>query len=749
MTRLEAAGTGAGAGVGPPPGRQTALEALAAPDRLRSLFRPTGVAIVGASDTSPWTRNFYGNLTALGFGGAVVPVHPVHPSTFGVPNRPTLLEVDERVDLAVLLVPTGAVESVLEEAASARIPNAIVVAAGFGEQQGDGRAREGDLRHRAVAHGLTLLGPNCPGFVNLAAGVAPYGFALAPPLRPGPVAAVLQSGALASAVLAYARVHGVGISLMVSVGNECVVRTVDIVDYLVEDDETRVICLFLEEVRDGRGFLRSAERARAAGKAVVVMKVGRTPAGQRAALAHTGAVAGDDAVAGAAFRQAGVIRVDSLEEMLVTAGLLASPSRPRGRRMGVVTFSGGACDIIADRLAAEGLETPDFASATTEALAGLLPPFASASNPLDVTGFQLAETRARMPMSHALEIVCADPGLDFVLYMGVPTPEHEPEGAARRQVEDRAADVARSVAEAPLPVVLCSQTDAQVVEFTEELYARHGLYVLAGLDLGMSAIGHAVRFEEGRGRPPLRPLCAVPRRWTGTPPPGVWSEVDARRLLAAGGVPVVPDELVSSPQLAVEAAERLGYPVALKACAPGLAHKSEVGGVVLGVASADAVQQAYSRLARLTSSTPAPGASGVLVSPMRTGGLELVVGVRNDLAFGPALAVGLGGVFVEVLSDVALRLLPVEPDDVLEMLGELRAAPLLDGARGREGVDRGLLAEVVVAIATTALGLGDTLEALEVNPLFCAGRTIEVLDALVITRSVEEDLHSSAAVGRR
>ncbi|MHB8506681.1 MAG: acetate--CoA ligase family protein, partial [Acidimicrobiales bacterium] len=687
-------------------------DSVVTPERLASLFNPTGVVIVGASDTSPWSRNFYDNLRGLGFSGAVVPVHPRHRSTFGIPNRRSLLEVDEAVDLGVLLVPTSAVEEVLEEAGEIGLRNVVVVAAGFGEQGGAGRDREARLRQLALSHGMTLLGPNCPGYVNPVSGASPYGFALGAPPLAGPVAAVLQSGALASSVLAYGQTHGVGTSLLVSMGNESVVGTVDVMDYLVTDDATRVIALFLEGIRDGGRFLAVAERARSAGKPVVAMKVGRSPSGRRATLAHTGAVAGDDVVVDAAFRDVGVTRVRSLEELVVTAGLLASPSRPRGRRMAVVTFSGGACDIIADRVGEEAIELPDFAPSTSAALGELLPSFARPTNPLDVTGFQLAETRSRMPMADALDIVVRDPGIDFVVYMGVPLPERRPEGPLLRQVEERAADLGRVVADAPMPVVLASQTDAQVGEYARDLLTRNRLYVLAGLDLGMKAIGHALRWELGPadGGAGDGTATETVAGLSGTP----WSEDQARRLLSDAGVPVVPGELVGSSEAAVQAAERLGYPVVLKVNSASVTHKSDVGGVLLDLRSAEEVRRAYARLAEVAASVAPGSTGGVLVTAMRAGGVELVVGVRRDPVFGPVLAVGSGGVLVEVLQDVRVRLLPLDAGAILGMLDELRAAPLLHGVRGTAAVDRSAVAEVVAGVAAVALELGDALETLEV-----------------------------------
>jgi len=716
--------------------------------RLRELFSPASIALVGASDTSGWARNVYQSLRAGGFDGRFVPVHPRHPTAFGIPTRPSLRDLREPADLAFVLVPTHAVEDVIHDAAAAGIRNMIVLAAGFGDHGDAGRLLERRLVETATGHGITLLGPNGLGFINAPARVAPYGLVLSPPLTAGPVGVVLQSGALASAVLSFARGHGIGFSLLVSMGNEAMVTTADVIDYLVEDDGTRVIALFLEEIRHAARFAGLARRAQAAGKPIVALKVGRSPAGQRTALAHTGAVAGDVAVVDAALRQLGVIRVRGLEELLVTAGLLGQAPPLRGRRMGVVTASGGACDIIADRASEEGIELPDFGPGTVAALERVLPSFASPQNPVDVTGVGLAsqQTGATRPIVDALAAVVQDPNVDFVLTLGIVvpgTPPPEPAGLERR-LDDQAAIMASS----PVPVVAASTACHDLTDYARKVLQARGLHLLAGLDLGLTAIGHALRWEERRARrraastspsPPAGEVASQGRRGSeGRWPAGVWPETAGRRLLAVARVPMVAAELACSADEAVAAASRVGYPVALRVSAAGLAHRSDAGGVALGLASPTAVRRAYPRVRAAAGGPEAEvDVEGVLVSPMRSGGVELLAGVTVDATFGPVLAVGLGGIWVEALHDVALRVLPIEEADARDMLGELRAAPLLRGARGGTPVDLDRVADVLLGLAGAAALVGPSLQALEVNPLWCSGDRVEGLDVLVVTGSRE------------
>ncbi|TQM14815.1 acetate--CoA ligase family protein [Pseudonocardia kunmingensis] len=706
---------------------------LATPERLREFFAPRSIALVGASDSSGWGRFVVDSLRTAGFTGALRPVHPKHPTAFDLPTVPSLRALDAPVDLAYVFAPTHAVESVLDDAAAAGVRNAVVLASGYGDG-GDAQGRELERRlvEQAVARDITLLGPNCLGFVNAAASVAPFGLGIVPPLRRGPVGIVLQSGALTSNVLAFARVHQVGISLLTSMGNEAVITTADVVEHLIADDDCEVIGLFLESVRDAPRFTALAAAAMAAGKPIVALKVGRTEAGQRTALAHTGALAGDDAVVDAAFRQYGVIRVKSLEELLVTCGLMGSGQVPSGRRVGVVTASGGACDIIADRSTDEGVEIVEFAPATTAALRAVLPPFAAAQNPLDVTGVILADRGSAQSAlgDVALNAVVDDPGVDFVFNM-LALPQAEPPDPS--VVERRVAEVAATTARSRVPVVNFTATCTDLSPYAQSLLDRHGLHALGGIEFGLTAIGHALTWHETRLAPP-----AVGAGTAATAPPGLpsgpWSEARGRDLLAASGVPLVPAELVIDADAAVAAALAFGGPVALKICSAEITHKSDIGGVALGVSGADEVRTAFGRV--LAAGRAATSAiDGVLVSPMRAPATELFVGVTVDPSFGPVLAVGLGGVFIEVLHDVALRLLPVDPGQVRRMLGELRGAAVLGGARGTRPADLDRVSEVVAGVAAAAAGLGPALQTLEINPLRVDGGDVEALDVLVVTAS--------------
>jgi acetate---CoA ligase (ADP-forming) len=563
--------------------------------------------------------------------------------------------------------------------------------------------------------------------------VAPFALTVPAPLLSGPVGIALQSGALASVVLAFAHAHAIGVSALATMGNEAMIAAADVLDYLIEDEATGVICLFLEEISDPARFARAAERADRAGKPIVVLKAGASPAGRQVALAHTGAVAGDDAVVDAVLRQLNVIRVTSIEELLSTAALLGYDRWPAGRRMGVVTASGGACDLIADRAAAEGVEIPEFAPETVAAITPLLPPFAAVRNPLDVTGYFLANRRtsALTAVDHALEAAVADPGLDFVLFTGLTLPQARPDDAVGAVLAERAAWLGERIASAPVPVISVAHTCVDVSEYGREVLDKGGIHLLGGIDLGLAALGHALRWLENRGRAQGAAIRGGPAEGaaTGTP----WSEVAARDLLAGRGVPVVPGELVNSADAAVAAARRIGLPVVLKVCSAQITHKSDIGGVAVGPRTEEEVRAAYARVRAAGQDVPGAGIDGVLVSPMRAGGVELIAGVTVDPTFGPVLAVGLGGVWVEVLGDTTLRVLPVNRGEVKRMLAELRGSALLRGARGGRPADLDALAEVICRLGDAAAALDGSLRTLEVNPLWVDGDQVEALDVLIVT----------------
>ena len=703
------------------------------PEQVSALFNPGSIALIGATDKSNWSLSIYANLHTQGFDGPVYLVNPRGGIVHGEQSYAQIAELPAGVDLAFVMVPTTAILDVLEQLADHDIRHAVILTSGFGEVGAEGAELERQVIELATRRGLTLLGPNGNGFVNAARRITPYGLNITGPLLRGPVGVVLQSGALASAVLGFSQARNIGISLLVSMGNEAMVTLTDAMRYLVRDPETKVITLFIESIRQPDEFLDVAKEALAAGKPVVAFKVGRSQKGSTVAKAHTGSLVGDDAVIDAVFRQYGVIRVDCLEDLIMTAGLLAGTGPLPGKRVAFVTPSGGACEIAADRAEDEGLEIPDFAPETVEGLKKVVPDFATVQNPLDVTGYILVNPAL---LREALAVVDKDPGID-VIVLATELTREEPADPTR------AFEMARGTAEAiracQKPVVVMGNTLVDITPFGRKVADEVGFpNVVGGIHHTLAALGRAVWWSEfarhGADGGVSAPAARRPELEVDAAAPGsTWTEHEASAFLARNGVPVVPQELVDSADGAVEAAGRLGFPVVVKLAAADLAHKSDIGGVKLGLTTADDVRGAF---ADVTAAGRKAGADvqGAVVQPMRGSGVELLVGIVRDPVWGPVLAVGLGGVWVEILHDSALRVLPVDREQVLEALRSLRGAQLFEGARGTEKVDLGAVADAVVAIAGLAERLGDRLESLEINPLLARGSQVEALDSLITWR---------------
>src|SRR6266568_4176513 len=668
-------------------------------ERLTSLFRPRSVALVGASDKSTFSMLAYRNLVEFGFGAHTYLVSRRGTPTHGQPTVTSCAQIGEPVDVAYLMVPQAGLLEALDDAAAAGIRNACVLSSGYAEAGGGGRAAQAALAAHAASLGMVLLGPNHIGFANFTDGV-PVCSIPGLPRDAGPVALLSQSGASSSAMVDFATMVNVGLSYLVTLGNEAMITAGHVLDFLVDDPGTRAVAVFMETVRDPEAFRRAARRAAAAGKAIVVLKAGRSALAARTAAAHTGALVGDDRVIDAVFADLGVIRVDSIEDMLITAGAAAALGRLDRPGIGIVSISGGACDIVADRADDLGADLPELAPSTRDALAAIMPAYGTVQNPLDVTGAAVIDPTI---FTRSIEAMSADPSIGVVGVVNsigwIDT--------GRPYLGQMFVDaIGAGMRAASCPAAYINQVMQPVTGFTRASMAQGGVpYVLPGLRQAVVALRNVAR----------------------------WSEQDARTLLGDAGVPVVPARLAGSAAEAVKAAAGFGSLLSVKIVSPDILHKSDAGGVLLDVPpDEEAVRAAYQAV---TAAAP-DGASidGVLVSPMRPGGTELLVGVVRDPQWGPVLAVAIGGLLVEVLRDSALAPLPVTPGQAGRLLDRLRGRAVLDGVRGAAPADRDALTAVIARIGDLALALGDDLESLEVNPLLVDGTRIEALDAVVTWR---------------
>lgn len=703
-------------------------------EQLYTFFRPRSIALVGATDNSRWSLYTYENLKNFAFPGPIYLVNPNRETVHGAPALKSLHEIGDAVDLAFIMVPTRHVFAVVEEAAGAGITRFVVLTSGFSEMGAEGARLERELLAYAREHALTILGPNGNGFINITDRITPYGLPIAPPMNAGPVGVVLQSGALASAVLAFAQAHAIGLSLLVSMGNESMISVTDVVDYLLEDDNTRSIALFLESIRHPEELRRVAAKARERQKPIVALKIGRSATSSRTALAHTGALVGNDDVNDAVFRQLGILRVHSLEDLLTTAALAGYSGLLPGRRLGVVTPSGGACDILADLAEEASIALPDFAPETVARLHELLPPFSTPHNPLDVTGYVVVDGTLQ---PRALEVVVNDPHIDVVLYLTSADGSRAATPAILATALEQYDRLAAIIRASPHPVILITNTCLDLQAVARSVVERTGLHFVAGLEHGMHALKQLLWWSEWmHASPELVQEELLPPAPSGLSAfVGIWSEARARTLLQEAGIPVIPGMLVTSAEEAASAARELGFPVALKIQSAEIAHKTDVGGVAMNLTSEDAVRTEFAALlARVQVNCPGAFIEGVLIAPMRTGGADLLVSVMRDPLWGQVLTLGLGGIWTEALKDTAVRVLPVRRDEIEAMLSELRGATMLRGGRGRAPVDTHALSEAIYHITLFARSIASRLDVLEINPLWIGSGRIEVLDALLSWR---------------
>ena len=659
------------------------------------------------------------NLRSAGFSGRVIPINAFSPVVQGLEACPSLLEVEGAVDLAVITVPAGGVLSALKDCVRKGVRGAVVISAGFRESTDEGRRRESELREWLVGQPIRLLGPNCLGWIRPSRRLN-VTFAPGMP-EPGGIAFVSHSGALAVAILDWSRERRLGFSLFASLGNQADLNESDLLQAAAEDPETRVIAAYLEGIANGQRFVDTL-RAVAAIKPVVLLKAGRSAEGARAVSSHTGALAGSDTAFDAAVRMAGAVRVTRVEELFDVARGLASQPLPKGRRLVVVTNGGGLGIVSTDAARAAGFRIERLPDPVRRRLAAVLPPTASLANPVDLVGDADA---ARY--SEALHTLGPESG-DAVLIVLTAQAATDSAGVARAVI-----GVTRGWT---IPVVAAFVGGARVAPGARAL-EEAGLPCFPFPEPAVETLAGMAQVAERRmARPEARPhaaaapgqvLAHVARlRSAGATRLG-WLELQP--LLEAYGIPCAAGHAASSPDEAATIAQRCGFPVALKVLSPDITHKSDVGGVVLGLASAiEVMRAAESMLAKVRAERPQAAIRGILVQPMVTPGRELLLGMVRAPQFGPLVMVGLGGIYVEVLKDTVARLAPVSPTEALAMLNELRMAPLLRGVRGEAPVDRNAIADIMCRFARLTMQVPDLSE-IEINPLVASATGATAVDA--------------------
>lgn len=702
---------------------------------IRHFIKPRSVAMVGASDRMDYGGRLLRNLMQGGFKGKIYPVNPRRSEVQGLPAWPDVASLPEPVDLAVVVVPTSAIATVIEACGKRGVPACAVITAGFGERGAEGAQEQKQLVQLAHKVGVRFSGPNSLGVANLTDGIIATASSSVswgrPGLRPSGISLVSQSGALSfNPVPSRAAERGIGLRAIASVGNQADLTVVDFIEYFVDhDDETKAVALFLEGLpeNEGRRLLQVARRARALNKPILAVKVGRSPDTAAVARSHTAALTGDDAVYDGAFRSAYVTRVDDLDDLWETGSLLAAyPEFSPGGGVGFLSNSGGMNSLFADHCGVNGVKLASLGADTIAGIETVLAGFGGAGNPADVTG-----NIARPALVDLIDLFSADPATGLVVV-----------GTTGSAIGQRSLEIAGHVRTArahtskPFVALWFSATDGSTPETSgARALAQDGV----PLFLEPSKCARALRALYAYRRPFVADPAALP-----TLPAdiisGTWQETqqDALRLVAAGGIPVAELHVSASIDEAVASAERIGYPVVLKVEAPGLRHKTEFGGVRVGIADATALRREWASLWEATSSFGTD--RRVLVQRQLVGGLELLLGSRIDPTFGPVVAFGAGGTLVEIERDLTFHPAPLDADTARDMFDSLRISRRFGSVRGAAPCDMEALISAIVRFGVLAEALAGRGAEIEINPLIllAEGQGVCAVDARLTLGASEQ-----------
>jgi len=687
---------------------------------IDALFNPASIAVVGASQREESIgQRVIRNLVRFGFQGSVYPVHPTNAEVAGLACHKSLSDIPGPVDAVFIGLPAAQGPGVLEEAGKRGVRAAYINASGFADADAEGVALQAELRAIAARYDMALCGPNNLGLFNVHRKYAPWTPRYASELVPGPVAVISQSGSMALMLCQDER--KLGLAYVVTCGNEGVLGAAEYLDYVVRDDNVKTVLLFLETIRNPDLFAAAAQEAHRRGKRVIALKSGASDAGRALVAAHTGSLAGEDRFYDAFLRSCHVTRVHSPDELIESALLFsAHPQGAKGRGFMAVTLSGGEAALIADNAPALGLALPPLAPATRDALMPAFPPFGKPSNPLDAWGLGFSPERFRI----VLDALVADASLGAIGFSIVANTEGGPDGVYGRQMAEACAAIAGKHDKAI--VFMNATAGAGPNREIKKVLDGAGIPYLSGMRTSLASIAHWLRPDE-----PVREAIAADAQWAARCM-ALKSEVEGFTMLRDAGVPMARAVAAGSAAEAVAAAEKFGYPVVLKGCAPSLPHKSELGLVKVGLANAEAVKAAHADLsARLTKALK-PGAPGeIIVQEMAGEGVELIIAVRNDPQLGSFVVVGPGGLLVEVMGKASVRQGPVDLATAENMLDETAAGALVCGVRGRGPFDRKAAAAAIVALSRAGTKLHGAAATLEINPLIVTAGGALGVDLLI------------------
>lgn len=687
---------------------------------LDHIFRPRSVAIVGASnDPSRISGRPLRYLKERGFKGKIYPINPTRDVVQGMKAWPSLADLPEAPDVAILAIPSTLIPGVLRDGAVIGLKGAIIMSSGFAEAGEEGAVLQAEITAIAQETGIRILGPNCVGL--FCTNINFYGTFTqsidrdVPPL--GGVAVVSQSGAYGGYIAYLASQRGLGINYWVTTGNEADLEVGECIAWLAGRDDVKVIALYLEGVRKGPAFREGLARARAAGKPVIAMKVGRSAAGEKAAQSHTASMAGSDDVYDAIFRDYGVYRATTTEEQLDIAEACLTGPYPVGRKLGILTLSGGVGVQMCDAAEVYGLDVATMPEDAGRKLKKLLP-FAAVGNPIDTTAQVMNDMSL---LSENIRIVLEEGGYDMIVFFLTTTP-----AADAYAIPIRDAILKGLRGKKDKLVVLCMGAREEI----RKSYREMGFLVYQDADRAVQIAGALTHFGQAFATVPRPAPVPLGRRVEGT---GPMSEHAAKKVLALAGVPFLTEVLATTAEEATRAAKTAGGPVAMKVASPDIQHKTEIGGVALNVATVN-VRAAFHRLTHnVAEKAPDATLEGILVAPMAPKGIEVIVGTITDAVFGPVVMFGMGGILVELVPDVTFQPAPFDLDTAREMVARIKAAPLFDGYRGAPKADTEALAQLLSNLSLFAAANAGTVQSIDLNPVLVLedGKGVVALDAVI------------------
>jgi acyl-CoA synthetase (NDP forming) len=700
--------------------------------KLDPLVKPRSVAIVGATDRGGPGRAVIESLGAIGFTGPIYPVNPKYPTVMNITCYPSLTELPEAPDIVVFSIRNPLIPEQMRLAVKRGARAAVIYDSGFAELGGDGAKLQDEIAAMAREAGMPVCGPNCMGILNPQARVTTYKQNVREPAAiVGNVGIVSQSGSVCIALLSDLRRFGV--SLSVSAGNEAVTRTVDYLDYLIDDPNTKVIATFTETVREPERYVAALDRAADAGKPVVVIKVGRTERTQHAITSHTGGLAGSSRVFSELLRAHRAIEVNDLDEMTEVLAVCQGKRWPRGRGISVVTGSGGLSELILDNATAASLDLPPLSAEERAGAERVIGRITGDGNPFDAWG----NGNYAVNLPHAMAVVDNSARIDSVVYCA--DTSNDPIIGHPSRVFENVEMLAKAASASEKPYYLMSTRSGVMNRKQIDGMRDAGLVVIGGTRQGLGALDRIGCWS--LGLKPARASAAPPQTRLANQGRRTINEFDAKQLLATYGIPIAQEQRVTTAAEATAAAHALGYPVVLKALSDSIAHKTELGLVAVNLKDDAALARAYAQLnERLDKLEPRPANVAFLVQEFVADGVEVFAGVSRDPDFGLSLAFGMGGVAIEVVRDFALRMLPLRDGDAEAMIAETRGAALFGAVRGRPASDVKSLATCLYALADFAWHHAALISEIDLNPIkvLPEGHGCVVVDALIVTQPPEK-----------